>query len=1008
LRRHPEVYQETSAEPSETSCLKLADGSFVKELESVQPISYQLAEDDAANFDKYLVPQQVGDKTIYVVVDKNILRSSVSASGLDLSNAKKLIRCDFNSKNCAVVQKTSKGRLIEECALVKKIKFGDELVDVSENKAELYNSFKEDYKKGEYKVDDVYLAGDKRELDSGDKRYEFTDETYHDDYAENLHAYKSLKTKNITIKDGKIEGGAKFSVGKGIAESYRVWGKALLAGVTLVPWLAVFGPIGVVAVAAYDVGVLAAAPLIPAVNAGIGIVRNNPMRKVLKYKDKTEHNRNKQASEIQTKLNELFANKTLSANDFDNALANIMNKIEMFAQTTSNNSLVVVDGKAEVNPNNANLANQYVADYKKAKKSYEAYKRKVDALIAAGKTVPADLQEKFRQSEAEFEALKNTTRGQDYSHDARLELLQNKAAAIRLCRCIESYPDSELVRGLSDELKSKLSYDAAHGLKIAGLSIDANENQIKRKFKKIDADILAWKALREEALKAVEQAKEIKSKEPKSENVESILSSALEEENVLNNALQQMNELINACEASYGSIDAILAEISDKYAIKGKLKSRADSIWEAVKNLRNNTEGLTLTKVEKRIEKINQKVEDLKEMETEANTAKTLTNSIETEIGEFSVIHERIKSICSSLGGDEKEQNLKEVEGYVESTLNAYKAAQKDKTTANLEVQLNNILANKEKANTLYETIIELDKEATKNAMIEEVGKSYQEAVRLITLLDETEIKSIFGSFVSTLTNAKRLIKKFENNIKLDESTIKDAVTAKNKAGIVVQLIDFGVKSLMVMELVRKTYGAEEQSRVGRIIGEMAQYMIVSEETTIGMLNDNLNNAKSKYERELLPYLTNVEKKDEKKDEEPKKLPKEKKNKVEQPKVKEEPKTDMVRLAGEKQIRDKLNTLLSDKNSWTEEDEHIHSLLLTATKLSEKELNKKMASIALKLTQNLNETKNTKFSKGYLPYVIVETIAEELHLDKKMFDIDPNQYSMLDINNDQNPTLFVE
>ena len=55
---------------------------------------------------------------------------------------------------------------------------------------------------------------------------------------------------------------------------------------------------------------------------------------------------------------------------------------------------------------------------------------------------------------------------------------------------------------------------------------------------------------------------------------------------------------------------------------------------------------------------------------------------------------------------------------------------------------------------------------------------------------------------------------------------------------------------------------------------------------------------------------------------------------------------------------------------------------------------KKLKALLKKMQENINKSVNTKLSKGYLPYTIVETIATELHLDKKMFEIDPHQYSM--------------
>ena len=77
---------------------------------------------------------------------------------------KKLTRCGFNDKSCSVVQTTSKDENIEQCAIVGKIAGLD--IETAK-KDEIYQGFKTGYIKGEYKIEDVYLAGKRCKFDKG-------------------------------------------------------------------------------------------------------------------------------------------------------------------------------------------------------------------------------------------------------------------------------------------------------------------------------------------------------------------------------------------------------------------------------------------------------------------------------------------------------------------------------------------------------------------------------------------------------------------------------------------------------------------------------------------------------------------------------------------------------------------------------------------------------------------------------------------------------------------------
>ncbi len=855
------TYQPSSDPPSKTSCLKLANGGYAKELESVQPISFRLAGDNEKNFDKYLIEQTVGSVTKFVVIDKDYFAKRGGGKGFDQTKAKKLIRCDYNDKNCSVVQTTSKKQPVEQCALLKNIKFGEAVVEKSETtKAQLYSDFRSEYENGEYEIEYVYLNGEKVDLVEGNSRYHYSEVSYHEDYSSNLHSFKSMKTKNISIKNGKIVGGAKYSIEKGIKSGLSNWATAFLAGVSIVPWLAIFGPIGMTIVAIYDIAVLAALPLIPIVNVAIGLSVNNPLRKLIKYKDKTEHNRNKQASAIKSKLRKLVANKSLSKTQFDDVYSKLMDEISMFARTTNNNSLVVVNGNAEVDSNNANLANKYVVDYRKAKRKYDFFKKKVDKLKEKGKRIPDKLQQDYVRSKAEFDSILNTTRGQSYKHDPRLERLQNEAAAVRFYSYIKKYPESEFVSNLSQGLtQAKIKYKNGLGLTINGISINANDLTLAVRFKNDQAKIDAWKKLRIEASRAIEEAREVKAIKPEIGDVEARIDVG-----------SQLDELVDFAELKYNSIMELIADYVDNYVIMNSYKSLVTDIFEGVKNLSNVGTSTSIEKIENIIQRINSENKILNDNMIYAIADKSSISRIESGVAEFRELETTVLEMCETLDDKAKLQYLKLLKEY---TANIERAHEDGKNLGlndevnDLSVYGDIIAENVDKVENIVTEIKKSENLSDKNKLIAEIEEYYSKAESKISSLDATDIKKLLSSVISGLSNNKGLIKELLNDAKLENIEKDEVITLRDKAVCISELIGIVSDSLIALDDVRNKTSEKDQTFVGELIRKISEFIRINKEMSVSELQERVRSCREFYETEILLLVANIQEKKKKQEE---------------------------------------------------------------------------------------------------------------------------------------------
>ncbi len=757
-RRYDTVktYQLLESNPTDSSSLRLSNGQYVNEMKSAEPISFKVVDDSAKDYDKILVERIVGAERKFVIVDKNFF-SKGGVPGYDLTRAKKLRRCAY--KDCDVIQSKSqrlnekdKKSAVEDCKIVGNVSFGTETLPKSDRNLEL-EAFKEQYKKGDYYLEEVVVDGAVRKIETPGKRYQLSDTVYMHDKAANSVAYRALETHEMTFKDGKIKNSPKYNVGNGIFSSYMKVGAAFgvsLAGAVV---SGIFLPaVFPVFLAATNLSI-AAGIAIPPVNIAIGIIKNGTfgrLKRVFgKYKDKTETNRKKDSKDIEKDLKELFEKKdTLTKEQIDDFYrSRVMSKVISLSQTTSNNALKMAGGKADVTSSNVNLAIDLAEDYrvasrqnkraekklKKASKKFNKQQAKVSELELLGKRPSllrrflyerakgkfAECQEIYKQTNETYTRLSNATFGEDYEiHGDRNKLIE-KAVGLKVFIDITKFKDAELIEGLSEDEIKKLSYDLDKGLLIEG-------KKVFDKDKNIEKNSEEWKNLRLKILKVVNKVEGANLTEKEEVPVE-IPINPEEMLEKLSKELEKLNEAIAETEKELNTH----LETSDK--LKEKLESLEKELIDS--SLKTEEEKKNITKELNLIKKLLESLEKQKgELEVKLNELKTLKTEKELQLKEIQKEIDKLKGIVppleedkeklkeaeEELEGAEKEKEEKEAE---EAELIAEKDAEIEKLKAQIreceeetEVAVRKAL---EFQNTAYERKLALDKANKEKADLE-------------------------------------------------------------------------------------------------------------------------------------------------------------------------------------------------------------------------------------------------------------------------------------------------
>jgi len=513
------TYQPTDKKAGENTYIRLKEtGEYINELGSAQPKAYKVQNLANNNFDAYLVKVVSAEGTKFVVVSKDYFAKHGDTTLYKRSNAVRISRCDVNDPQCSVIQTTSKGEQIEQCSVVKKIKFAENESIAENAKETAVDEFKHEYEQDAYLMDDIFHNGQVKKVETG-KRFEYTDVTYSTDYADDLIQYRGMNVKGLQIKNGKMVGGAKFNVGKGIVESYKKWGKALAYGYGATALAGIFIPVvGPIVAAAYTVGMVAAIPGIPIANAVIGMVKNSKAKKFesSKFKDKAKYNQQKAEKEIEKEIKMLYRRMTdknyvpFPEARFDEECNAIINKIVGLSNATLDDGLVVVNGQANVTKENANAANAYLKEYNgvssalnAAAKDFNAAKEKFEEIDAKmqkkyasiGKKVPKAFQDKYDKIKKAYDSakakhqslvakkadLENYTKAPTavLAHEERDRLI-GVTKMLKLFVHVKNFPDSELTEGLTDqekELMDTLKFDLRDGIFLDGIGLGTKDEE---------------------------------------------------------------------------------------------------------------------------------------------------------------------------------------------------------------------------------------------------------------------------------------------------------------------------------------------------------------------------------------------------------------------------------------------------------------------------------------------------------------------------------------------------
>lgn len=844
------TYQEVATKPNENTCLRLTDGSYVNELDSVQPKAFKVADPAETNFDKYLVQQTREDgKKIYVVVDKDYFEKHSSARGLDPSTCKKLVACAYTDANCDVIQTTSEDDEIELCSIVRKIPGIDLEV---QDKLDAYKGFKTAYAEGKYYVNSIYIDGVEHTIENGRRRYEYTDVSYHEDYAENLHQYRSMSTKDTKIVNGKMKGGAKYDVEKGMINAYKTWGKALLAGITVVPMAGLFGLVAAPIVTAYGVAVLAAGPAIPLVTAGIGLVKNGHLDRLLnrvtKFKDKTEYNRKHQVSDITKRISVLFEiQNDLNPKQFEDEYSRIMNDILMLSATTSNNVFVVEDGVAKVNSNNANIANEYIKKFNANKKKLDACSKKLNKLKAKGKAVPVKLQEQYDELVGEKEKLMNTKVGNSYAVNSNMEQLKTNVAALKFYYYVSHLKGAELDKflnqvGLTDSFsETRITYDIKHGLKLDNVSIYASDKQLKKAFNNDGATIEAWKNVKDMLIASFDKVEATVKNPPINAGVDDLLQN----QNTLETLYKELSNEIS-----------FTIEISDDYAIKESLIKNQLKIKNSIDSIYTSARSLTSVEViGKKIVELNTKKEWISNLKNKAEKVEKAVVSVEELIIDYESVLDQIKEQFEKIPVDVKakfEGEYKSLEKIVKKSNQIIKST---KNVDKIQEQEGVLQDNLKKANKLTKFIGEIELKTEKGIIVEKILEYYNLSTERIESLKSTKVEAGISGLMMILNANKENIKSCADQAKLKATTRDEAFELRNRALMIYRLIDIGVKSLLLLEeLIKQDEQYVTHSRIGKIIIRLAEIIQVVPSDTIDTLRLKLAKAQSIYEHDILAF----------------------------------------------------------------------------------------------------------------------------------------------------------
>ncbi|MCQ2564719.1 MAG: hypothetical protein MJ152_02540, partial [Clostridia bacterium] len=401
-------YVETDAEHPRYLLTK--DGTFVDE-RNVRPLCYDKTEDETT-CDAYLVTNKEGKQ---FVVSKKDMTPDLKKSYESVAPVEPLKLSTKDFKDVYVIQTSNNvaDGVEHSCSVVGKITDAAEK-EKAINKAQV--EFLRLYTTNKYDVHSVVIGeGDEKkivELDPEHKRYaESKGEMVARNVSVGNHQY--MKPGTVTIKNGKFTGGPTMDVMKKAGKFFKDSSKIALglAGLCISPVGFLLSPIILTSAAVtFAVGVVGSLSMMIKYGISNGLFKDRTklQRRDFKRRNKKEIKALlKMAKEASTE-----AEKTKIMATINSKYEQMLSECEILEATQMGQGIDVVDGKCQVNSDNAYAFKMYK----------KAYKAKLKELKKAAKSKD---NAKYEQVKAEFDAMTK-----DY-HNVQTAPADKKAAAYK-------------------------------------------------------------------------------------------------------------------------------------------------------------------------------------------------------------------------------------------------------------------------------------------------------------------------------------------------------------------------------------------------------------------------------------------------------------------------------------------------------------------------------------------------------------------------------------------------
>lgn len=823
------------------------DGKYFEESQ-IQPLCYDYADGDA-KFTDYLfnvrtasgnrsiiVPRQqfINKSRVQVKVNNNGKTEYVYVGLTDAVRPRQLVRVNKTVESCAVVQTTTTHNQVYNDAVVMKDVNSDDII-ANDTTAQVKQQFLEDYKAGNYVVNSTFNQyGEMIEFRETSNRFIMTDymETV-DRNGENTY-YQNFKSQTLTLKNGKFEGKATFDR-KRANKSYTQEAK----GFALTSLQLMFTPLGIltmVALPALPVVSFAAALSIPvarvvnrirenASKAGVSKAVKDPQ---LINREKTEQTIFEQVADLlrqtelkfdegkQQAIQKDGANATFSLNEqqldaIRESMLLLQEQIDAnFEKENSFTVLHVVDGKAEINAQNAYLAHRYEEILFGLNAEIKGLEKQIKRASGVEKEI---LQERLNEKIASREAMMNDYTLSSAELPENIKAKEDATALLTVAKAmiITKFTDVELdettkqfVKDLKvDFAKRKIRYKGKNYNSVADLI--AAQPQIEQNIQTLNAlaerlDITEHKDVNDRALTMPETIKG--TKEVLTEQVDELDNVAVNEQtaNVDNAAEQELNQedhvlQVDAADAENPTdendnrlVEKLLQDLETTSATEQELNTQLENQMQLIGQLleKENLSAEDVNALNQLVANLNASANALKQQIEDINSTSTTAVTGEDIKSRLSTSSQNLTTFTTNL--TKCEENITKLQELVAKKANTEQTAEIAEKINALQVivsgyqkqisqTIENIVATIENiSNTPNVDITEYQTEIVElKTQLQQAAANYKEADELFNFasaeLENTEAK------IKTLEQQKNEYETKVNSLTVDKQGLETKIT---------------------------------------------------------------------------------------------------------------------------------------------------------------------------------------------------------------------------------------